>query len=115
MADDRQEAMLEKIMIEHGSDLLRLAFSYVKHRETTKDMVQSTFIKCYENLDNFRFESSIKTWLYRITINQCKDYLKSWHFRKVQAKSFLDSAIASFLPSAEDKVIKKTEREEIKG
>ncbi|MFD1362878.1 sigma-70 family RNA polymerase sigma factor [Lentibacillus salinarum] len=115
MEDREKEGILERIMIEHGSDLVRLAFSYVKDKETAKDMVQNTFIKCYENLDNFRFESSIKTWLYRITINQCKDYLRSWHFRKVQARSFLESAMGSFLPSAEDKMIKNTEDEEMKS
>ncbi|SDI44595.1 RNA polymerase sigma-70 factor, ECF subfamily [Alteribacillus persepolensis] len=114
MEEGKKEEMLERIMIEYGSGLVRLAFSYVKDKETAKDMVQNTFIKCYENLDNFRFESSIKTWLYRITINQCKDYLRSWHFRRVQARSFLESAIGTFLPSAEDNLIKNTEAKEMK-
>lgn len=113
MEEGKKEALLEQIMVEYGSDLVRLAYSYVKDTETAKDLVQTTFIKCYEKLDHFRFESSIKTWLYRITINQCKDYLRSWHFRKVQARSVLESAIGSFLPSAEDKVIKLTESEEV--
>lgn len=115
MEDREKEEFLERIMIENGSDLVRLAFNYVKDLETAKDMVQNTFIKCYENLESFRFESSIKTWLYRITINQCKDYLRSWHFRKVQARNFLESTIRSFFPSAEDKMIKNTEQEEMKS
>jgi RNA polymerase sigma factor (sigma-70 family) len=114
MEEYRKEIILEEVMKEHGSDLVRLAFNYVKDKETAKDMVQNTFIKCYENLDNFRYDSSIKTWLYRITINQCKDYLRSWHYRKVKAKSFFGSAVTSFLPSAEDKVIRDSESEEIK-
>jgi RNA polymerase sigma factor (sigma-70 family) len=114
MENRKKEIILEEIMIEHGSELVRLAFNYVKDKETAKDMVQNTFIKCYENLDNFRFDSSIKTWLYRITINQCKDYLRSWHHRKVHAKSFFGSAIKSFLPSTEEKVIRNSEYEEMK-
>ncbi|SFE02747.1 RNA polymerase sigma-70 factor, ECF subfamily [Lentibacillus persicus] len=114
MEEGKKEEILERVMIDYGSELVRLAFSYVKDQETAKDMVQNTFIKCYENLDNFRSESSVKTWLYRITINQCKDYLRSWHFRKVQAKSFLESAIGTILPSAEDKLIKNAESEEMK-
>ncbi|WP_186577168.1 sigma-70 family RNA polymerase sigma factor [Aquibacillus kalidii] len=115
MEKSGKEDILEEIMIEHGSDLVRLAFNYVKDKETAKDMVQNTFIKCYQNLDNFRFDSSIKTWLYRITINQCKDYLRSWNYRKVHVKSFFGSAITSFLPSTEDKVIKDSEHEEMKN
>ncbi|SOC43838.1 sigma-70-like protein [Ureibacillus acetophenoni] len=54
---DREEKdfLLEKIMIEYGNELVRLAFSYVKDAETAKDLVQNTFIKCYKNLDTFQF------------------------------------------------------------
>ncbi len=114
MEISEKEDLLEQIMVEHGSDLVRLAFNYVKDKETAKDMVQNTFIKCYENLDNFRFESAIKTWLYRITVNQCKDYLKSWNYRKVNAKSFFENAVKSMFPSTEEKVVKNSEDEEIK-
>ncbi|WP_010648762.1 sigma-70 family RNA polymerase sigma factor [Oceanobacillus massiliensis] len=114
MENGRKEDTLEEIMIEHGSDLVRLAYNYVKDKETAKDMVQNTFIKCYENLDEFRYDSSIKTWLYRITINQCKDYLRSWHYRKVQTKEVLDNAIKPLLLTPEDKAIRKSEQEKIK-
>lgn len=113
MKIDRKEDILEDIMIEHGSDLVGLAFNYVKDKEIAKDMVQNTFIKCYENLDHFRFDSSIKTWLYRITINQCKDYLKSWHYRKVQTRDLFENTVKSFLPSPEDKVIRDAEQKEM--
>ncbi|WP_156289316.1 sigma-70 family RNA polymerase sigma factor [Oceanobacillus salinisoli] len=114
MEKEKKKDILEEMMIEHGSDLVRLAFYYVKDRETAKDMVQNTFIKCYENMDTFRYDSSIKTWLYRITINQSKDYLKSWHYRKVQTKNILESAVNTFLPLTEEKVIKESESEEMK-
>lgn len=114
MKETLKEELIEEMMIEHGSDLVRLAFSYVKDKETAKDMVQNTFIKCYEHLDEFRYESSIKTWLYRITINQCKDYLRSWNYRKVHTKAVLESAIKPFLRATEDIVIKKSESKELK-
>ncbi|WP_047981999.1 sigma-70 family RNA polymerase sigma factor [Ornithinibacillus contaminans] len=112
--EKHKEAILEEIMIEHGNDLVRLAVNYVKDRETAKDMVQNTFIKCYENLDNFRYESSIKTWLYRITINQCKDYLKSWNYRKIQAKNYIENVGVSKLISTEETIIKMEESKEMK-
>ncbi|WP_026569635.1 MULTISPECIES: sigma-70 family RNA polymerase sigma factor [Sediminibacillus] len=115
MEKDEKEAILEEMMIKHGSDLVRLAFNYVKDRETAKDMVQNSFIKCYENLDGFRCDSSMKTWLYRITVNQCKDYLRSWHYRKVQTKSAFVNAIKSISSLTEKEVIKKSESEEMKN
>ncbi|MEG0385725.1 MAG: sigma-70 family RNA polymerase sigma factor [Solibacillus sp.] len=113
---DREEKdfILEKIMIEHGNELVRLAFSYVKDAEVAKDMVQNTFIKCYKNLESFRNDAQIKTWFYRITINECKDYLKSWNFKMVQVKSFINETAKSILPSTEKIVIDKYKNEEIK-
>ncbi|AHN22379.1 sigma-70 family RNA polymerase sigma factor [Lysinibacillus varians] len=113
---DRTEKdfLLEKMMIEYGDELVRLAFSYVKDTEIAKDMVQNTFIKCYKNVDTFRYDAHIKTWLYRITINECKDYLKSWHFKMVQVKSFIHETAKSIYPSTEKTVIDKYNNEELK-
>ena len=114
---DREEKdyVLDKIMIEYGNELVRLAFSYVKDAEIAKDIVQNTFVKCYKNLDSFRFDAQIKTWLYRITINECKDYLKSWNYKMVQVKSFIHETAKSILPSTEKTVIDKFNNEEIKS
>ncbi|MFJ5625300.1 sigma-70 family RNA polymerase sigma factor [Peribacillus loiseleuriae] len=114
MDKEEKDFLLEKVMIEYGNELVRLAFSYVKDTESAKDMVQNTFIKCYKNLDSFRFDAQIKTWLYRITINECKDYLKSWNYKMVQVKSFINETAKSILPSTERTVIDKYNNEEIK-
>ena len=113
---DREEKdfLLEKIMIDYGNELVRLAFSYVKDAEIAKDLVQNTFIKCYKNLESFRFDAQIKTWLYRITINECKDYLKSWHYKMVRVKSFINETTKSIIPSTEKTVIENYNKEEIK-
>lgn len=113
---DREEKdfLLEQLMIDYGNELMRLAFSYVKDAEVAKDLVQNTFIKCYKNLDSFRCDAQIKTWLYRIAINECKDYLKSWHYKKVQVKSFIHETARSILPSTEKTVLDKYKNEEIK-
>lgn len=114
MDREEKDLILEKIMIAYGNELVRLAFSYVKDTEIAKDMVQNTFIKCYKNLDAFRFDAQIKTWLYRITINECKDYLKSWNYKMVQVKSFINETAKSILPSTEKTVIAKYNNERIK-
>lgn len=101
-------------MIEHGDELVRLAFSYLKDTESAKDIVQNSFIKCYENLDSFRHDAQIKTWLYRITINECKDYLKSWNYKMVQVRSFISGTANSLSSSVEKTVIDKYNSEEMK-
>ena len=74
---------LENLMRTYGNDVLRMAYSYVKDYDTAEDMFQEVFIKVNAKLTEFRGESSIKTWLLRITVNTCKDYLKSAYNRRV--------------------------------
>jgi RNA polymerase sigma-70 factor (ECF subfamily) len=112
MESEKQE--LNEIMKDYGDELVRLAFTYVRDVETAKDMVQNTFIKCYENLETFRHDSKLKTWLYRITINQCKDYLKSWNYRKVQTRNFIQEKTGTWIPSTENAVMDRENKQEIK-
>lgn len=78
---DTKEETITWLMEEYGEMIVRLAFTYVKQHELAEDIAQEVFIKCYEKMDSFHGKSSYKTWLYRITVNKCKDVLKSWSFR----------------------------------
>ncbi|PKR77528.1 RNA polymerase subunit sigma-32 [Halalkalibacillus sediminis] len=73
---NRDEA-ISWLMDEYGEELKRLIFTYVKNRATTDDVFQEIMIIVYKKLDSFRGDSAFKTWLFRITVNKCKDYLKS--------------------------------------
>lgn len=44
--------------------------------ENANDVLQNTFIKAWSNLDNFRQESKLYTWLYRIAINESLDFVR---------------------------------------
>lgn len=48
----------------------------VKNDNDVEDIAQEVFIKIYKNLNNFKEESSLYTWIYRITVNVCIDELK---------------------------------------
>lgn len=78
-----KDERLEWLMTEYGQSITRLAFTYTNQKQLSEDIAQEVFIKCYQKLDEFRHESSYKTWLYRITVNLCKDKLKSWTFRNI--------------------------------
>nr|WP_285876733.1 sigma-70 family RNA polymerase sigma factor [Fictibacillus phosphorivorans] len=66
----------------YGEEIKRLAFTYTKNWQQAEDITQEIFINAYNHLNDFREESTIKTWIYRIAINKCKDYLRSWHYTK---------------------------------
>ena len=71
-------------MEDHTDGLLRLAFYYVKDAQIAEDIVQDVFIKLFENPNSLTNIQNIKSFLYRMTANKSKDYLKSWTYRKIQ-------------------------------
>ncbi|MGD7054168.1 sigma-70 family RNA polymerase sigma factor [Sutcliffiella horikoshii] len=104
-----KEQLIQELMNENGDAVLHLVFTYVKNKTIAEDLTQEIFIKCYEKLEQFNHQSSIKTWLYRVASNHCKDYLKSWHYRKL----LLNEKILNYIPSkakdVEVEVIAKSE------
>lgn len=72
---DPSEA-LEKLMAAYGSTVLRTAFFYLGDRHLAEDVSQEVFMRAYRGWSGFRGESSVKTWLTRITINLCRDKMR---------------------------------------
>lgn len=83
-----REEKLKWLMKTYGNDVIRIAYTYLKQKQLAEDIAQDVFIKCYEKMDSFRNESSYKTWLIRITVNKCKDVLKSWSFKNLYITDF---------------------------
>jgi len=66
----------ESIMSENESRIFNAIYSFTGDYEDALDLTQETFICAYRAIGNFRQESSISTWLYRIAINLCKKSFK---------------------------------------
>jgi len=87
---------IETLMRLYGNDVLRTAYMYVKDSHAAEDIFQDVFIKVNQKLNTFQGNSSIKTWIIRITINTCKDYLKSaWNRRVVPMMEYQEDSIIS--------------------
>ena len=71
------------VVAQYGNMVYRLAFAKLQNCHDADDIFQEVFIKVNANLAEFRGESSVKTWILRITVNACKDYLKSAYNRRV--------------------------------
>jgi RNA polymerase sigma-70 factor (ECF subfamily) len=104
--------LLESLMDRYGTEIFRLAYSYVKRREAAEDIAQEVFIKCYEKLNIFRGDSSYKTWLFRITINRCKDVLRTWACKNL---IFIDSPYKNHANSrtGEDQLLQNEENQAV--
>ena len=88
LLDSRSE--IDRLMEQYGSSLLRMSALYLKDADLAQDAVQETFIKAYRHLNDYRGESSEKTWLITICVNTCRDMLRSAWFRH-QSRIDLDS------------------------
>jgi len=82
MGDEKSE-QLEYIMRRFGDKVLKIAYYYLRDRHLAEDISQEVFCRVYQNLDSFRGESSYYTWIYRITVNLCRDYMESAYCRRV--------------------------------
>lgn len=80
--DTNKKAQLEYLMLRFGKQVLKVAYYYLRDKYLAEDIHQEVFIRVYHNLDKFKHQSSYYTWIYRITVNLCKDYLKSAAFKK---------------------------------
>ena len=63
------------------TDFYRLAYSYVKDRETALDIVQESVVKALTKVDSLREPAYMKTWFYRILINECMNTFR--HSRRL--------------------------------
>ena len=69
-------------MDEHSSYLVRISYLYVKNWATAEDIVQEVFVTYFQKSEQFRHESSLRTYLTTMTANRSKDYLRSWKHKK---------------------------------
>jgi RNA polymerase sigma-70 factor (ECF subfamily) len=59
-----------------------------KNAEDAEEITQDVFVKIFDNLNSFKKQSSLKTWIYRLAINQSLDFIKA---KKAQKRNFLSS------------------------
>ena len=70
-----QRQGFEKIVTAYGEQLYWQIRRMVLSHEDTNDLLQNTFIKAWTNIDYFRGDAKLSTWLYRIALNECLTFL----------------------------------------
>ncbi len=67
----------EELYNTHKRMVYNLALQYLQNREEAEEITQDVFVSIHESLKSFKAESSLSTWIYRITINKSLDLIKS--------------------------------------
>jgi len=76
------QILFERLYHEHKTLVYNMALHYLQNIEDAEEVTQDVFVKVYHSLTHFQQKSSYKTWIYRITINQCLDFTKKKNSRK---------------------------------
>ena len=85
----------EELYRQHAGRLYSLAFRMAGSPHEAEDLLQDVFLHVHRKLGGFRGESSLGTWLYRIAMNHCLDYLRGRQARAGRATdSFEDEHVA---------------------
>lgn len=66
----------EDIVKKYENKVYGIVFHMMKNQNEVEDLAQEVFLKVYKNLDRFKGDSSLYTWIYKITVNLCLDELK---------------------------------------
>src|SRR4051794_1906369 len=81
------ETAFREIVERYQSKVFSIVHGIVRQRNDVEDIAQQVFAKVYFSLRNFDFRSSLITWIYKITVNECFDYLRKKKVRKLVYES----------------------------
>src|SRR4029077_10887799 len=83
------EAAFREIVEHYQSKVFSIIHGIVRQHNDVEDIAQQVFTKVYFSIRNFDFRSSLITWIYKITVNECFDYLRKKKVRKLVYESDL--------------------------
>lgn len=85
-------AAFEQLVAERTGDIYGLLFRLTSDAEEARDLTQETFLRAFQAIQKFRGDADLKTWLYRIAINQARNRWRWWRRRKRDFTISLDDA-----------------------
>lgn len=86
-AQARDEMAFREIVERYQAKVYSIIFGILRNRNDAEDIAQQVFAKVYFSMGNFDFRSSLLTWIYKITVNECYDYLRKKRVRKLVYES----------------------------
>jgi RNA polymerase sigma-70 factor (ECF subfamily) len=86
----RDMAAFDLFVNERSAEVYSLLYRLTEDAEEARDLTQETFLRAFKHIDSFRGDADLKTWLYRIAINQARNRWRWWKRRKKDSIISLD-------------------------
>ncbi len=86
----RDESAFQEMVRSYQQQVYNLVFRMLGNREESEDLAQEVFVTVFKSIDNFRGDSKLSTWIYRIAVNHCKNRFKYLARRMQHASQTLD-------------------------
>ncbi len=83
----KDEIAFKEIVERYQTKVFSIIYGILRNRNDAEDIAQQVFAKIYFSIGNFDFRSSLLTWIYKITVNECYDYLRKKRVRKLVYES----------------------------
>jgi RNA polymerase sigma-70 factor (ECF subfamily) len=84
-------AAFERVVAEHSGDVYALLYRLTTDPEEARDLTQETFLRAFQSIGRFRGDANLKTWIYRIAVNQARNRWRWWRRRKRDVTVSLDA------------------------
>lgn len=81
------EIAFREIVERYQAKVFSIIYGILRNHNDAEDIAQQVFAKIYFSIRNFDFRSSLLTWIYKITVNECYDYLRKKRVRKLVYES----------------------------
>ena len=85
----------DRFVEERTGDIFALLYRLTEDREEARDLTQETFLQAFRNIAAFRGDADLRTWLYRIAVNQARNRWRWWRRRRRDATLSLDDTTAN--------------------
>lgn len=107
------EKQIEEVIRDYETELRYFAYKYVNDWVVVDDIMQEVYLKVFLRWNTFILVENIKSWLYKVTSNQCIDYLRSSGYKSTLLIENLEEAFMPGTFLTENKAIKWLDREKL--
>ncbi|HEV2801583.1 MAG TPA: sigma-70 family RNA polymerase sigma factor [Pyrinomonadaceae bacterium] len=86
-----EAAAFERLVGERSADIYALLYRLTEDAEEARDLTQETFLQAFRSIAHFRGDADLRTWLYRIAVNQARNRWRWWRRRRRNVTFSLDA------------------------